>query len=96
MIKAPEKSLIVTPPVRKRNRSGSRRKAWVSMLAGVGLATAWHFIHQAGEAYQPTPAELSFWFHLFSENILACYLALLCSIVWTVIERLKKRMRIEN
>ncbi len=59
------------------------------MLFGLTLAVVWHFVHQAGEIYQPSPTDPQFWFHLLVEGTIALYAAAFCFIAWTLWERFK-------
>ena len=96
MLRQPEKQLVVEVADLKRRashrkkRRPSKLKPWLCMLFGLAVALAWHFIHQAGEIYQPTPTDPQFWYHLGVEGVIACYGALLSFIIWTLVERFSR------
>jgi hypothetical protein len=73
----------------RRKKRHSRLKPWLSLLFGLALAVAWHFLHHIGEIYQPTPADPYFWFHLVVEGTIALYATLLFFIAWTLWERFR-------
>lgn len=95
MLQQSEKQLVEVAdlkqrPSRKKRRQRSRLKPWLCMLFGLALAISWHFIHLAGEIYQPTPADPQFWYHLAVEGAIALYAAGFSFIVWTLWERFSR------
>lgn len=58
-------------------------------LFGLLVAVGWHFLHQAGELYQPSPADPQFWFHLMVEGTIALYATLFYLIIWKLRQRFK-------
>lgn len=76
----------------------SRRKVlrtshpWVPRLApvfGLAVALAWHYLHQAGEIYRPSPDDPQFWFHLVVEGTIALYAAFFYLVIWKLWQRFK-------
>lgn len=56
---------------------------------GLAVAVAWHYIHQAGEIYRPSPDDPQFWFHLVVEGTIALYAAFFYLVIWKIWQKFK-------
>ncbi len=56
---------------------------------GLVVAVAWHYLHQAGEIYRPSPDDPQFWFHLVVEGTIALYAAFFYLVIWKIWQRFK-------
>lgn len=91
-----EDKIVEVADWRKQNRrkiktKPSRQRMLVSLVFGLACAIAWHFIHLAGENYEPSLADVHFWFHLAVEGVVALYAASICYIIWGLIQELRKK-----
>ncbi len=85
----------VTTSSPRPERSGRRTQGWksklklpLSLLFGLAVAVAWHFIHEAGDAgYNFSLSNPHLWFHLALESLVAVYAAGFSFVVWTLWER---------
>ena len=90
---APEAPEVeVTSLKRPRRRALKTSKPWAPRLApvfGLAIAVAWHYLHQAGEIYRPSPDDPQFWFHLVVEGTIALYGAFFYLVIWKLWQRFK-------
>jgi hypothetical protein len=76
-------------PNRKLSSKPAAFKPAFAPLFGLAVAVGWHYLHQAGELYQPSPDDPRFWFHLLIEGTIALYAALFYLILWKLWRRFK-------
>lgn len=76
-------------PVRRLSSKTGKEFPRFAPLFGILVAVGWHYLHQAGETYRPTPDDPQFWFHLAVEGTIALYAAFFYLVVWKVWQRLK-------
>lgn len=91
MSEIPEDKAVEVAEWRKQNRRKiktrpSRRRVLVSLVFGLACAIAWHFIHLAGESYEPSLADVHFWFHLAVEGVVALYAAAISYIIGVLLK----------
>ena len=91
MEKAGEKPKPAVQEVEVASLKRSRRKVLktsrsiaprLAPVFGLAVAVGWHFLHQAGEIYRPSPDDPQFWFHLVVEGTIALYAAFFYLVIW--------------
>lgn len=88
-IKPPEVEVASLQRRTGRKLSGGTFKPGFATVFGLAVAVGWHYLHQAGEIYQPSPADPQFWFHLVVEGTIALYAAFFYLIIWKLWQKFK-------
>jgi hypothetical protein len=82
-------SLKQRPRRKLSSKSAVAFKPGFAPLFGLAVAVGWHYLHQAGDLYQPSPDDPRFWFHLLVEGTIALYAALFYLIIWKLWQKFK-------
>lgn len=74
---------------RKVLKNGTPLLPRLAPVFGLAVAVVWHYLHQAGEIYRPSPDDPQFWFHLVVEGTIALYAAFFYLVIWKLWQRFK-------